>query len=239
MMMRGTTESLVCVNPNTSLRLADRGWGNFDMNMMMRNNPQQFQVLANSMLNNPTTSKLWYDVGFDPNITQNLADQITSSMMQNPQKMNPMMNFMMSDPELRQQMLDMMMQNQEMMQTIRGNSTMMGMITMDGQPMMMNQGMKGMMNDPELRQQMLDMMINDPQMMQDMMNNRHMMNMMNQGMMMGPMMGSEMMMNNKNMMGQNQGMMMGRGPMDGRRTGYGTKHNDDYEQHKHDEFYDE
>ena len=119
MMMRGTTDSSVCVNPNTSLRLVDRGWGNFDMNMMMKNNPQQFQVLANSMLNNPNTSKLWYDVGFEPNIKQNLADQITSSMIQNPQKVNPMMNFMigsmMNDPELRQQMIDQMMNNQEMM----------------------------------------------------------------------------------------------------------------------------
>ena len=225
MMMRGTTDNPVCVNPNTSLQLADRGWGNFDVNMMMRNNPQQFQGLANSMLSNPNTSKLWYDAGFNPNTNQNLADQITTSMMQNPQRMNPMVNFMMGDPELRQQMIDTMMQNQEMMQTIRGNNTMMGMMmSMDGQPMMMNQGMRDMMSDPELRQQMIDTMMSDPQMMRDMMNNRPMMNMMNQGMMMGggPMMGSDMMMNNKNMMmGQNQGMMMGKGSMMGKGPGMG------------------
>ena len=118
MMMRGTTDIPVCVNPNTSLQLADRGWGNFDVNMMMRNNPQQFQGLANSMLSNPNTGKLWYDAGFDPNTNQNLVDQITSSMMQNPQRMNPMMNFMMSDPELRQQMIDIMMNDPQMMDSI-------------------------------------------------------------------------------------------------------------------------
>ena len=203
MMMRGTDETPVCINPNTSWRLADRGWGNFDMNMMMNNNPQQFQSLTNSMMNNPNTSNLWYDLAFDPNRMQDVADQMTSSMRQNPQMMNPMLNFMMNDPELRQQMIDQMMQNPQMMKTVRGNSTMMGMM-MDGQPMMMNQGMMNMMNDPQTRQEIMSMMMNDPQMMQDMMNNNMMRGMMNQGMMM-----------NNNMMNMDQGMMMGRGPMMG------------------------
>ena len=37
-----------CVNPNSYLRLADRGWGNWDMNMMT-NDPQQMQRVMNSM----------------------------------------------------------------------------------------------------------------------------------------------------------------------------------------------
>ncbi|NNM36089.1 MAG: hypothetical protein HKO48_03125, partial [Nitrosopumilus sp.] len=46
-----------CVNPDSYLRLADRGWGNWDMNMMT-NDPQQMQRVMNSMLSNQQTGKL-------------------------------------------------------------------------------------------------------------------------------------------------------------------------------------
>ncbi|MFB5621042.1 MAG: hypothetical protein ACE5RC_07945, partial [Nitrosopumilus sp.] len=110
LMMRGIGNNPVCVNPNSYLRLADRGWGNFDMNMMENN--QQMQNVMNSMIKNPNVGKLWYDIVRDnPQDTQSMVDQMVSSMRQNPQKMQPMMNFMMNDPELRQQMIDNMMNN--------------------------------------------------------------------------------------------------------------------------------
>ena len=116
-MMRGMSGTPVCVNPDTWLRLADRGWGMWDMNMMMQN-PTQMQQVMNSMMNNPDTGKLWYDTMTDPQHMQDMFDQMTTTMKQSPQNSWPMMNFMMNDPELRQQMIDQMMQNQDMMQSI-------------------------------------------------------------------------------------------------------------------------
>ena len=126
LMMKNAGDT-VCVSPNSYLRLADRGWGNFDMNMM--NNNQQVQNVMNSMIKNPNVGKLWYDIVRDnPQNTQSMVEQMTSSMKQNTQKMQPMMNFMMNDPELRQQMMDQMLQNTLMMQGMKTNTQMMTMI---------------------------------------------------------------------------------------------------------------
>ena len=109
-----------CVSPNSYLRLADRGWGNFDMNTMTNN--QQIQNVMNSMINNPQIGKLWYDiVPSNPQNVQNMVTQMMSSIKQNPQKMQPMMNFMMNDPELRQQMMNSMMNNQQFMNNLMQN----------------------------------------------------------------------------------------------------------------------
>ena len=89
LMMRGAGTP-ACVNPNSYLRLADRGWGNFDMNMMMANNPQQMQRIMNSMMDNPQVGKLWYDVMTDdPQHVQSMVNQMTTSMMNNPRMMGP------------------------------------------------------------------------------------------------------------------------------------------------------
>jgi len=210
MMMRGTTGSLVCINPDTSLRLADRGWGIFDMNMMMNNNPSQLQGITNSMMKNPNTSKLWYDISDNPNTTQSVVDQMTSSMRQNPQKMNPMMNFMMNDPDLRQKMVDSMMKNSQMMQSMRDNNQIMSMMK-DNSMMDSSQGINSMMSDPNSRQQMMDKMMDNPQMMHDMMKNKQMMSKMKGKVMMDSMGQGKMMqggmMKSGNMTGMNQGMM--------------------------------
>ena len=101
-----------CVNPDSYLRLAERGWGNFDMNMMT-NNPEQMQRVMNSMMNNPQTGKLWYDtMTNDPQHLQTMTNQMMTTMTNNPQMMGPMMNSIMNDPELRQQMMNMMMKHQ-------------------------------------------------------------------------------------------------------------------------------
>jgi len=109
----------VCVNPDTWLRLADRGWGMWDVNMMMQN-PQQTQQIMNSMMNDPEITKLWHDTmtTANPQHMQNMIDQMTTAMKQSPQNSWPMMNFMMSDPELRQQMMNQMMMNPQMMQSM-------------------------------------------------------------------------------------------------------------------------
>ena len=134
-----------CVSPNSYLRLADRGWGNFDMNMMTNN--QQMQSVMNSMISNPQVGKLWYDsVTNNQQNIQSMVDQMYSNMKQNPQKMQPMMNFMMNDPELRQQMMDNMLQNSQMMQGMKANNQMMNMMQ-SGNMTGMNQGMMSMMND--------------------------------------------------------------------------------------------
>ena len=81
--IRGTTGVPACVNPSTWVRLADRGWGNFDVNMMA-NNPQHMQSIMNSMMNNPQTGKLWYDImANNPQHMQSMMEQVATSM-QNP-----------------------------------------------------------------------------------------------------------------------------------------------------------
>ena len=146
LMVRGANATPACVSPTAYLRLADRGWGNFDLNMMA-NNPQQMQRVMNGMMNNPQIAQNWQDMmANNPQQIQNMVDQMTSSMMKNPKSMGPMMNTIMNDPEFRQQMVNMMMTNPQMMDTMRGNNQMMN-IMRGG---MMNQGMTGMMNDPDI-----------------------------------------------------------------------------------------
>jgi len=122
LMIKDSNATPVCLSPNSYLRLADRGWGNFDMNMMV-NHPQQMQGVMNSMMNNPQTGKLWYD------IVSNNPQQMQEMMINNPwhmqgmmgQMTGPMMSDMMKDPQMRQQMMEQMSQNQQMMQELMQN----------------------------------------------------------------------------------------------------------------------
>ncbi len=122
-LMMKNTGTPACVNPDSFLRLADRGWGNWDMSMMT-NNPQQMQRVMNSMMNNPQTGNLWYDIM--KNDPQHMQPMMNNNWtMNNPQMMGPMMgpmmNSMMDDPELRQQMMNNMMMNPQMMQSMMNN----------------------------------------------------------------------------------------------------------------------
>jgi hypothetical protein len=111
--MMKNSEIVSCISPNIYLRLADMGWRDFDMSMMTNN--QQMQSVTNSMMNNPNIGKLWHDIVRDNH--QNTVEQMTSSMKQNSQKMQPMMN----DLELRQQMTDNMMNNPQFMNSLMQN----------------------------------------------------------------------------------------------------------------------
>lgn len=77
-LMMKSTGNPVCVHPNSYLRLVDRGWGDFDMNMMTNN--QQMQSVMNSMMDDPELRQQMMD-----NMVNN--PQMMQSMMQNQQFM--------------------------------------------------------------------------------------------------------------------------------------------------------
>jgi len=81
LMLKGANATPACLSSNSYLRLADRGWGNFDVNMMV-NRPQQMQGVMNSMMNNPQMAQQWQDMmANNPQQMQSMANQMTSSMM--------------------------------------------------------------------------------------------------------------------------------------------------------------
>jgi len=146
-----------CVSPSSYLRLADRGWGTFDSNIM-KNRPMMMQNVMGQMMQDP-----------------NLSQQMIDNMMNNPQMMqsmmgnNQMMGMMRGGPMMGQGQMGGPMMGQGMM----GKGMMMQ------NPQMMNSMMNQMMNDPELRQQMFDAMMNHKEMMQMMMHNQQFMNQLN------------------------------------------------------------
>jgi len=153
-MMMGYSGNPACLTPSTYMRLADRGWGNYDFNYMTRD--QQFMTgTMNNMMQHP---------------------QMMGMMMNNPQMMQAMHG--------NTQWMNMMHGQGGMMgQGMMGRGMMMGNYTMGcpmcasmmgtnmNQPMMMNNAW--MMHNPQMMHGMMGTMMNDPQFQQQMMN--HMM----------------------------------------------------------------
>ncbi len=185
-----------CVSPNAYLRLVDRGWGMWDSSIMT-NRPNMMQEVMGHVVRDPNLSQQLHSM-IQQN--QNLWYDVSPQLKQDPQVLQNMMMPMMNDPQSRQQMIEMMQQNPQMMQSVRNNNMMMGMIQgnmplpSSQTPMgdhMMNQGVKG------------PMMGQKGQMGGSMMGQ----NMMGQGMM-EPMMNQGMMMHNPQMMNSMMNQMM-------------------------------
>ena len=65
LMMRGSDGIPACVTPQSYLRLADRGWGNFDWNLLSQH-PHQMQGVMMNMMNNP---QMWQHMTTHPHMT--------------------------------------------------------------------------------------------------------------------------------------------------------------------------
>jgi len=152
-MMMSNSGNPACLTPSSYMRLADRGWGNYDYNYMARD--QQFMTgMMNNMMQHP---------------------QMMGMMMNDPQMLQAMQS--------NNQWMGMMHGQGMMGQGMMGRGMMMGNYTMGcpmctgmmgqgmNQPMMMNNAW--MMHNPQMMHGMMGTMMNDPQFQQQMMN--HMM----------------------------------------------------------------
>ncbi|MDH3736357.1 MAG: hypothetical protein OEQ94_04965 [Nitrosopumilus sp.] len=132
-----------CVTPSTYWRLADRDWGNFDTELLAKNQNHMHGVMG-AMINHPQMSQNMHDWMRDnPQHMQTMMDTWMPQMMQNDQWMMNMMGPMMNDPELSQLMMNHMMMNPQMMQNMKSNQQWMEM--MYGGSMMNNGMYHGMM----------------------------------------------------------------------------------------------
>ena len=109
-----------CVTPSTYWRLADRGWGNFDTELLAKNQNHMHGVMG-AMINHPEMSKHMHDwMQNNPEHMQTMMNNWMPQMMQNQQWMNnmmgPIMNHMMNDPQMQQQMMNHMINHPQMMQ---------------------------------------------------------------------------------------------------------------------------
>ncbi len=162
-LMLGNNGNPACVSPSTYMRLVDRGWGNYDINQMTRD--QHFMTgVMNNMMYHP---------------------QLMGQMMNNPQMIQAMhandqwMGMMHSQAMMMGQGMGM---NQGMMMNYTMGCPMCG--NMIGQHMMMNQAwmmhnpqsmyvmMGTMMNDAQFQQQMMNHMLGNQQYMQQLMQNQ-------------------------------------------------------------------
>jgi len=134
-----------CVTPSTYWRLADRGWGNFDTELLAKNQNHMHGIMG-AMVNHPQISQHMHDWMRDnPQHVQTMMNNWIPQMMQNNQWMMNMMGPMMNDPELSQQMMDHMIMNPQMMQNMQSNKQWMRM--MHGDPMMSSGMYHGMMTN--------------------------------------------------------------------------------------------
>jgi plastocyanin len=132
-----------CVSPFTYWKLADRDWGNFDTELLAKNQNHLHGVMG-AMINNPQMSQHMHDWMRDnPQHMKTMMNNWMPQMTQNNQWMMNMMGPMMNDPELSQQMMNHMMMNPQMMQNMQSNKQWMGMI--HGDPMMSSGMYHGMM----------------------------------------------------------------------------------------------
>jgi hypothetical protein len=65
LMMRDSSGLPACVTPQSYLRLADRGWGNFDWDLLSQH-PHQMQGVMMNMMNNP---QMWQHMTTHPHMT--------------------------------------------------------------------------------------------------------------------------------------------------------------------------
>ena len=65
LMMQDSNGMPTCVTPQSYLRLADRGWGNFDWNLLSEH-PHQMQGVMMNMMNNP---QMWQHMTAHPHMT--------------------------------------------------------------------------------------------------------------------------------------------------------------------------
>jgi hypothetical protein len=132
-----------CVSPSTYWKLADRDWGNFDTELLAKNQNHLHGVMG-AMINNPQMSQHMHDWMRDnPQHMKTMMDTWMPQMTQNNQWMMNMMGPMMNDPELSQQMMNHMVMNPQMMQNMQSDKQWMGM--MNGDPMMGSGMYHGMM----------------------------------------------------------------------------------------------
>ena len=113
----------MCLNPSTYWIFADRSVGNFDTELLAKNQNHIHGVMG-AMINHPQMSQhmqtMMNHMMNDPQSMQTMHGM----MMQNPQHMHgmmnkmmgPMMNHMMNDPQMQQQMMNHMINHPQMMQ---------------------------------------------------------------------------------------------------------------------------
>ncbi|MFB5597633.1 MAG: hypothetical protein ACE5RJ_01265 [Nitrosopumilaceae archaeon] len=178
-----------CVSPHAYFRLVDRGWGHFDDSLYV-NRQQMMQNLMGHMVRDPGLMQPMHQMILqDQQQVIAMTDLWYDSVKQNPQVMSNFMMSAMNNTDLRQQMIDSMIQNPQMMQAMKGNNQIMGMMqggSMMGQGQMMGgpmmgQGMMGQnmmsqplvgqhmtMRNPDVMNNMMNQMMQNPQMMQHM-----------------------------------------------------------------------